>query len=163
MIALIAAVAENNVIGAKNDLPWNIPEDLARFKKLTTGKTVLMGRNTFQSVMKRLGKPLPNRTSAVLTRDPNEKFPDGVLTYISLEAALRDFKEKDLYVIGGGEIYAQTIAHADKLYITHVERSVDGDVYFPKFRMEDWSLAEEEKHEGYRFATYERKNQNPRL
>src|SRR3990167_4501644 len=161
MISIIAAVAKNGVIGAKNDLPWYLPEDLKHFKELTTGKTVLMGRKTFESIMKRLGKPLPNRKNVVVTRDVNyaphlnplphgerkhDQIPspsmgegaptavgagEGVCVHHAVDEALEHHKGEEIMVAGGGEIFRQTIDRADKLYITEVNKLVEGDVYFP--------------------------------
>ena len=156
MIAIIAAVTKNGVIGSKGGLPWYIPEDLKRFKSLTTGKTVVMGRKTFESIIQRLGHPLPNRMSVVITKQADYKVPPGVIARRSPEDALRGLSG-DVFIIGGGEIYAQTINMADTLYITHVDKEVEGDVCFPPFSTDDWRVAEEEKHDGYRFTVYRRK------
>jgi len=154
MIALVAAVSKNGVIGAKNDLPWYLPEDLKHFKMLTTGKTVLMGRKTFESIMNRLGKPLPNRKNVVVTRDQNYVVPDGVLVFNTVEDALNALKNEEVMVAGGGEIFKQTVARADTLYITEVDREVEGDVYFPKINPARWKEIEREPHEGFSFVTY---------
>lgn len=157
MIALIAAVAKNGVIGANNDLPWNLPEDLKRFRALTVGKTVIMGRKTFDSIFTRLGKPLPNRTNVVITRQTDIKLPDGVIVQSSIEDALRSHGGSDIFVIGGGEIFRQTIELADTLYITHVHTEVEGDSHFPKIDLKKWKLVSDEAQSGgYSFATYKR-------
>jgi dihydrofolate reductase len=156
MLTLIAAVAKNGTIGDKNNLPWHLPEDLKRFKELTAGKTVIMGRKTFDSIFARLGKALPNRTNVVITRQTDIKMPEGVIVQSSIEDALRSYGGSDVFVIGGGEIYRQTIDKADKLYITHVEKEVEGDTKFPDINPEKWRLASTEKHDDYSFAIYER-------
>ena len=156
MIYILAAVAKNGVIGAKNDLPWYLPEDLKRFRELTTGKTVLMGANTYESIVKRLGKPLPNRKNIVVSFDKNYKVAEGVSLYNSLDEAIEKNKHEDLWIIGGASIYKQTMDKADKLYITHIDREVEGDVFFPKISTKEWSLVTEEEHPGYRFAIYEK-------
>ncbi|MEM5806090.1 MAG: dihydrofolate reductase [Candidatus Aenigmatarchaeota archaeon] len=156
MLAIIAAVAENNVIGKANELPWYIPEDLKRFKQLTTGKTVLMGRKTFESIIKKTGKPLPNRKNVVITSQTDYHVPEGVVVYNDLNKALQDLKNEDVFIIGGGEIYRQTIDLVDKLYITHVNKKVDGDVFFPKIASAKWKKINEEIHEGFSFVEYER-------
>src|SRR3989338_10690206 len=138
MLSLIAAVAKNGVIGAKNDLPWYLPEDLRHFKMLTTGKTVLMGRKTFESILKRLGKPLPNRKNVVVTRDAQYVASAEVCLHHTVEEALAHHQNEEIMVAGGGEIFKQTIARADRLYITEVHREVDGDVYFPAIDPEVW-------------------------
>lgn len=156
MIYLVAAVAENNVIGGKNDLPWYLPEDLKRFKQLTTGKMVLMGSKTFDSIMARLGKPLPNRTSVVVTRNPTFTAPDGVKIFHDLDVALQTYTGQDIYVIGGGEIFKQTFDKADRLYITHIHKAYEGDVLFPNIEPGQWEKVAEEPHEGFSFAEYQR-------
>ncbi len=154
MISLIAAVAKNGVIGAKNDLPWYLPEDLKHFKMLTTGKTVLMGRKTFESIMARLGKPLPNRKNVVVTRDAQYVAPAEVCLHHTVEEALAHHQNEEIMVAGGGEIFKQTMMAADKLYITEVHKEVDGDVYFPAIDPNLWKETERESHAGYSFVTY---------
>lgn len=161
MIALVAAVAKNGVIGSKNQLPWHLPEDLKRFKELTVGKTVLMGRKTFEAILRRNGKPLPNRKNVVVTRQVGYTVPHGVLVYHSVNDALDSLKNEDIYVIGGGEIYTQTIGKADILYITRVERDAVGDAHFPPFSSNEWTLTKEEPHGNFTFTTYTRKTSNP--
>jgi len=125
-LALIAAVARNRGIGYKGELPWRLPEDMRRFKQMTTGHAVLMGRKTFEA----LGKPLPNRRNVVLT---HRALP-GIETYAAIDAALAALaNEQRVFVIGGGEIYAQLLDNADELYLTHVHRDVTADAFFPPF------------------------------
>jgi dihydrofolate reductase len=128
-VALIAAVAENNVIGDGQAMPWRLSSDLKRFRRLTMGKPVIMGRKTWQSI----GKPLQGRTNIVVTRQPGFSA-DGALVAPSLDAALglaeREAPE-EIMVIGGGEIYAEAMAAADRLYVTHVAASPAGSVRFP--------------------------------
>ena len=157
MITLIAAVAKNGVIGKANDLPWDIPEDRKRFRALTVGKVVLMGRKTYESIYSRLGKPLPNRTNVVVTHNPRFQGAEGVLVFRSLEDALEKLRnETEICVIGGGEIYRQTMPLADRLEVTHVDQEVRGDVTFPTIDPKVWKKTFEEPHEGYIFATYEK-------
>jgi dihydrofolate reductase len=158
MISLIAAVASNGTIGDKNNLPWHLPEDLRRFKDLTSGKTVIMGRKTFESIFARLGKALPNRTNVVITRQTEVQVPEGVIVQSSIEDALRSYGGADVFVIGGGEIYRQTIDLADRLYITHVDKEVPGDTQFPQIDSTKWRVLTTEKHEGYSFVIYEKTN-----
>ncbi len=155
-ITLIAAVAKNGVIGKENDLPWYLPEDLRHFKALTTGKTVLMGRKTLESILRRNGKPLPNRKSVVVTRDQNFQAPEDVVVFHSLEEALKNLKDEDVFIIGGGEVFRQTITLADALEITRVDREIAGDVFFPKIDEAKWRKIKEVTHQGFSFATYER-------
>jgi dihydrofolate reductase len=156
MIAIIAAVAENNVIGVKNGLPWNLPEDLKHFKQITMGKTVLMGRNTFLSIMEILKKPFPGRVNVVISNNPEDKVPEGVLLYHDLEKALQDLSGKEVFVAGGAMIFSQMINRVDKLYITHIHKAYDGDVKFPEISPAVWNKTKEEPHEGFTFTEYER-------
>ena len=158
-LSLIAAVAKNGVIGNNNDLLWHIPEDLQHFKQLTTGKTVIMGRKTFESICARLKKPLPNRTNVVITRQTNIKLPEGVVVHATIEDALRSHGGADIFVIGGGEIYRQTIDLADTLYITHVDKECTGDTHFPTIDSAKWQKISEDPHEGYSFTIYKRREQ----
>ena len=126
-IILIAAMDRNRAIGKDGALPWRLPEDLKRFKALTLGQTVLMGRKTFDSI----GRALPGRRNFVLTRDPSWRAL-GVEVFSDLELAQHACSTAELWVIGGGEIYTQTLAHADRLEITHVDIAVDAaDAWFP--------------------------------
>jgi dihydrofolate reductase len=125
-LALIAAVARNRGIGYKGELPWKLPEDMRRFKQITTGHAVLMGRKTFEA----LGKPLPNRRNVVLA---HRAIP-GVETCSTIDAALAALAgEQRVFVIGGGEVYAQLLDNADELFLTHVHRDVTADAFFPPF------------------------------
>ena len=156
-ISFVAAVAKNNVIGKENDLPWDLPEDLKHFKEITSGGTVLMGRKTFESIMSRNGKPLPNRVNVVLTRDKNYKAPVGVLVFNDVDEALGKLDCEELFVIGGGQIYELFMDRADKLYVTHVDQEIDGDVFFPPIDWDLWKIVDEIAHDGYKFVDYERK------
>ncbi len=158
MIIIIAAVAKNNVIGRGNDLPWHIPEDLKHFQNLTNGKTVLMGSNTFTSIIKRLGKPLPNRKNIVVTSDKNFNVPPGVIVYYSLQDALLALKNQEVWVIGGASIYKQVFPLADKMYITEVDLRPVGDTYFPNISKTEWREISRKQYEGFAFVEYERIN-----
>jgi len=133
-ISIIAAVGPNRELGKDNKLLWHISEDMKRFKELTTGKIVVMGRKTYES----LGKPLPNRTNIIITRDPNYKA-EGCLVVHSLTEAIKRSKiknqkskiENEVFIIGGGEIYKQALPLADKLYLTVVEGKFEADTFFP--------------------------------
>ncbi len=155
MLILIAAISQNNVIGRKGALPWYLPEDLKHFKALTTGHIVLMGRKTWESIPEKF-RPLPNRTNVVVTRQPEFRVPEGVRVFSSLEDALVEYRADDVFVIGGEEIYRQTIDHADRLEITHVNQDVDGDAFFPHIDPEIWHEVSREAHEGFAFARYTR-------
>ncbi len=136
-IVLVAAVAKNNVIGNNNDLPWHYPEELKWFKDITWGRTILMGRKTFESILRKRGKPLENRKHIVLSKNTSYQVPGGVFLYHDLNRALADFSET-IYIIGGGEIYFETIDLADEMYITHIDKKFIGDVVFPDIKEENW-------------------------
>lgn len=153
MISLIAAISQNNCIGKNGTLPWHLPEDMQHFKKITSGKTVFMGRKTWESIPDKF-RPLPGRKNAVITRQEKYSVPDGVEIYASIDAALKHLRDEDVCVIGGGEIYTQTIAKADTLYITHVDQDVDGDAFFPEIDMTIWKEHGRDDREGYSFVTY---------
>jgi len=161
MIILIAAVAENNALGKNNDLLWHLPKDFKRFKEITSGHHIIMGRKTFES----FPKPLPNRTHVIITRQ-KEYVCDGCIVVQDLEKAIAVCpKNEDIFVIGGGEIYSQSIHLADQLDITRVHHSFEADVYFPEIDPEIWELTSEvfnpkdEKHlYDYTFQTFVRKN-----
>lgn len=126
MINLIVAIAKNNIIGKNNELPWHYPDDLKYFKKITTGKTVVMGRKTFESIISRNGKPLPNRKNVVVTRDVNYKY-DGVTVINDLKSYLQAHKDEDIFVIGGKQIFEESLDFVDRFYITHIDKEYDGD------------------------------------
>lgn len=129
MINIIVAVSKNNQIGIDGKLPWHISEDLKYFKKTTQGHTVIMGRKTYESI----GCPLPNRTNIVLTRDKNFSA-EGIQTIHSLEEGLQLCKNNDVFIIGGGEIYSLFLPYADYLYITLVDKIINGDTSFPPYK-----------------------------
>ena len=160
MINVIVAKASNNVIGAKNELIWHLPNDLKHFKNLTSGHPIIMGRKTFES----LGRPLPNRTNIVITRDKNWQG-ENVAKEFSLEKAIESAKKinEDIYIIGGGNIYKQAMEFADVLYITEVHHEFEGDTYFPEIDEEIWeevdreNFMKDEKHPyAYSYVTYKR-------
>jgi dihydrofolate reductase len=158
-LTLVAAVAKNRVIGSHNALPWYIPEDLKHFKQVTMGKPVLMGRNTFDSVMNKIKTPLPGRTNVVMTHHIDWKAPSGVLVYHSIEEALNALKdEPEVMVIGGGQVFAEMIDKADKLILTEVHKDVDGDVLFPEVDKNIWKEISREDHEEFSFVEYARKS-----
>lgn len=129
MINLIVAIAKNRAIGYKGDLLTHIPGDLPRFKQITTGHTIIMGRKTMDSFPR---GPLPNRDNIVITRNRNLKI-DGALVVHSLEDAINSAsKDKEIFIIGGGEIYNEALPYVDKLYITHVDKEFEADTFFPE-------------------------------
>jgi dihydrofolate reductase len=157
MISIVAAVAKNGVIGKSGELPWYLPEDLKHFKKLTSDHTVVMGRKTYESIMNRLGKPLPNRKNIVITRTKNMHVHPGAFVYNDLDSAFKEYREdEEIMVIGGGEIYKQAFDQANKLYITEVHKEVEGDVTFPEIDKNIWKETFREDHDGFSFVEYER-------
>lgn len=142
MISLIAALDNARGIGRGNSMPWHLPDDLKRFKALTLGKPILMGGNTARS----LGRALPGRRNLVLTRASHPPF-EGMETVASIDAALALAGDGELMVIGGGEIYAMSLARASRLYLTHVDTMVeDADVHFPAFDAGEWTVDMREHH-----------------
>lgn len=142
MIIMIAAVAENNALGKNNDLLWHLPNDFKRFKTLTSGHHIIMGRKTFES----FPKPLPNRTHIIISRDLTYKV-EGCIVVDSIEKALAVCpKDQDSYIIGGGEIYKLGLSYADKLDLTRVHHTFEADVYFPEIDRNEWQLTESEIH-----------------
>lgn len=151
VLALIAAIARNGVIGVGNTLPWRLPEDLKRFRALTTGHAVLMGRKTWQS----LGRPLPHRQNIVVTRDRSFAAAGADIAH-SLDAALaRVDLPSPVYCIGGAQLYAQALPRADVLELTEIDRDYDGDTFFPAFDRDEWQEQSRTWHctdEGLRYA-----------
>jgi dihydrofolate reductase len=141
MISIIVAIAENYAIGKNNDLLWHIPEDLKRFKRLTTGHTVVMGKKTYESLPLR---PLPNRVNIVITDSPGDRFDHCVMAY-SIEDALNKLDASvENFIIGGASVYRQFLPFTDRLYITWVQQLFDGDVFFPEIDFSEWSLVSSE-------------------
>jgi dihydrofolate reductase len=142
MLAIIVAMDKNRLIGNDNKLPWHLPADLQYFKKITTNYPVIMGRKTFDSIFAMLGKPLPNRENIILSRDKNLQI-DGCKVINNIT----EIKNLDnAFVIGGSNIYQQTIDIVDKLYITEVSGDFKGDAYFPEFDTNIWQLENSQKH-----------------
>jgi len=146
IVSAIVAVAENGAIGRDNQLPWHLPEDLKFFKRTTMGKPVLMGRKTYDS----LGKPLPGRLNIVVSNNKHLQLPDGVLLYHDLQKALERLEEEatdEVFIIGGGKIFAETIHLLDQLYITKVHTDIaDANAFFPHIDHSQWKLVWEEEH-----------------
>ncbi|MGB3149174.1 MAG: dihydrofolate reductase [Maribacter sp.] len=140
---MIAAASENDALGKDNDLLWHLPDDFKRFKLLTTGHKIIMGRKTFES----FPKPLPNRVHIIITRDKNYSvnFNNCIIVH-SLEAALKIVSEEHAFIIGGGEIYKQAEAFADIIELTRIHESFEADTFFPEIDTRIWSLVKEEYH-----------------
>jgi dihydrofolate reductase len=159
ILSIIVAMAKNRTIGVNNTLPWRCPEDLKHFKALTMGHHMIMGRKTFDSI----GKPLPGRTTVVVTRDRNLQI-DGCLTAHSLSEAIDACTgDQQIFIVGGAEIYAQAMPLADALYLTEIQQDVQGDAHFPEFDRSAWQeVAREVRMQDtpqpleYHFVTYHR-------
>ncbi len=161
--SLIVAAARNEVIGADGELPWYLPEDLRRFKRLTFGHPVLVGRVTHESIVARLGRPLPGRTSVVVSSRPATGEHADVVWTTSLEQALdgaRGLAVEQVFVIGGASVYEQMLPRVDRVYLTRVHRDVDGDTVMPPGWLDGFTLtAREDRLEpdgGYSFLDYRR-------
>ena len=156
-LSAIVAMAANRCIGRDNALPWRLPADLKRFKQLTLGHTLVMGRRTYESI----GRPLPGRTTVVVTRQPGYA-PQGVRVAHSLEQALVLAEGDEVFIAGGADLYRQTLERVDRLYLTRIERDYAGDTFFPEVDLSRWRLVAEEPHPAtetappFSFLTYER-------
>lgn len=152
-LALIVAVSENGCIGREGRIPWHIAEDVVHFRKLIAGKIVLMGRKTWESFPERF-QPLPSRQTIVLTHRHNYPLPSGIESSPSIQDALDAHPNDELFIIGGGEIYQQTIELADTLYVTRVHQEVLGDTYFPAIDPDLWHITSQQDHKDFSFLTY---------
>ncbi len=159
IISMIAAMAKNNVIGIKNGLPWDLPADMKHFREITSGKTVIMGARTFESI----GKALPKRRNIVITLDKNQ-IAEGAEIVFSLDEAIESCKnEGEVMIIGGASIYRQFLPKAQRVYLTVIDGKFEGDAFFPEMDMNEWKIVNEEKHEAdeknshpYTFKVFER-------
>jgi len=160
MLTIIAAVAKNNALGKNNDLIWHLPADLKRFKAITLGHHIIMGRKTFES----LGKPLPNRTTIIITRNPDYKAPGCIVVNELTKAIKAAAEDENPYILGGAEIYKQAMSLADILDLTLVHESFDADAFFPNIDMSKWTeisrqdfKADEKNKYDYSFVQYKKK------
>lgn len=158
-ISLIVAVSSNHVIGKDNTLPWHLPEDLKRFRALTTGHHIIMGRKTYES----LGRLLPDRTTVIVTRNPNFQVEGAVVVHSLVEAVKVCENDSEAFIIGGAELYQQGLQYAQKLYLTQVEAILDGDAFFPPIDRGVWQEVACESHVSvkglsFHYLTYVRKN-----
>ena len=160
MITLIAAVAENYALGKNNELLWHLPDDFKRFKQITTGHHIIMGRKTFES----FPKPLPNRTHIIITRQKDYQYEDCVIVDSLQKALAICSNETEVFIIGGGEIYKQSLAIVDKLDLTRVHHTFEADTFFPEIDHDKWVLSTSEHHPkdekhaySFTFETYLRK------
>lgn len=171
MISIIVAVAENNAIGKNNQLLWHLPADMKIFREKTTGHCVITGRKNYESIPERF-RPLPNRTNIVITRQHNYSAP-GAIVVSTLNDAIEKAKatgDEEIFIIGGGEIYAQSLAIADKIYLTKVHHSFDADTFFPQLNMDEWEIisssqfpADEKNIYAFSFIELRRKSINQNL
>ncbi len=161
MVSIIVATADNNVIGKDNQLIWHLPADLKHFKQLTMGHPILMGRKTYESI----GKPLPGRTSIIITRQSDFEA-DGCIVVHSVQEAIERAKQIDeeVYIIGGAEIYRQALPFTDNIALTKIHHNFNGDTFFPELSEDDWEVTSKEEHEPdeknkykYTFLTLKRK------
>lgn len=156
IISLIVAASINRVIGRDEVIPWKIPGEQKRFKDLTSGKSIIMGRKTYESI----GKPLPDRTTIIISRS-QEIVAEHCTTVRSLHEAYELLKDQqEIFVAGGGEIYKEALPYADKIYLTVIEREIEGNIYFPEFNKDDFNITYQERIDGeipYTYYTYERK------
>jgi dihydrofolate reductase len=159
-------LSRNHVIGIRNDLPWYIPQDLNHFKTLTKGKPIIMGRLTYQSILdRRDGKPLPHRHHYVISRNDLGPLPDNVFACKDLQSAINkaraDFPNDEVMIIGGASIYEQSVPLVDRMYLTIIDRDIEGDAFFPKFNPADWIESDRENFIGeeipFSFITFSRK------
>lgn len=157
IISLIVAAADNNVIGKDNAMPWHIPEDFKHFKTVTMGKPCIMGRKTFESILDSLGKPLPGRVNIVVSRTNYQHA--GALTCRDLDEAIYQAGKvegaTEIMIVGGAQIYALALPRANRIYLTRVHETPDGDAHFPALGPE-WVETSRDPHDGFTFLTYER-------
>jgi len=161
MISIIVAVSEDWGIGKDNELLWHISEDLKRFKRLTFGNTVIMGKRTWESLPRR---PLPGRRNIVLTDDKTENIENAVTAYSIEDSLSKCEKNEEIFIMGGGSIYRQFMPFADRLYITHVHKKAPADIYFPEIDLKMWKITEKEVFKTddeesipYTYTIYEKK------
>ena len=161
MISIIVAVSEDWGIGKDNKLLWHISEDLKRFKRLTFGNTVIMGKRTWESLPRR---PLPGRRNIVLTDDKTENIENAVTAYSIEDSLSKCEKNEEIFIMGGGSIYRQFMPFADRLYITHVHKKAPADIYFPEIDLKIWKITEKEVFKTddeesipYTYTIYEKK------
>ena len=145
-ISILVAMAKNRVIGRNNALPWQLPPDLKRFKELTMGHHIVMGRKTYESI----GRPLPGRTSVIITRQPDYQVP-GAIVVTSIDQALKVCSagkevDQEIFVIGGAQIYRQSLGLCQRIYITEIQQEFDGDTLFPELNQQEWREISREKY-----------------
>lgn len=161
MLSIIVAKAKNNVIGKNNEIIWKLPEDLKRFKELTTGHTIIMGRKTFESI----GRILPNRKHIIFSQNPDFRVKDENVEIVHSMLQIQEYieREEEVFVIGGAMIYNLLMPHVNKMYVTAIDKEFDGDAFFPRIDENKWKVVEriqgqkdENNNLEYEFITYER-------
>jgi dihydrofolate reductase len=165
IISIIVAVASNNVIGKNNTLPWHLPADMKYFKETTSGHCVITGRKNYESIPEKF-RPLQGRTNIVITRNKELRY-DGVIMVHSLQEAIAEAMKKnetEVFIIGGGEIFKEAVSLADKIYLTRIHHTIDGDIFFPEINPDTWieanrtdRMADEKNKYNYSFLVYTRK------
>jgi dihydrofolate reductase len=160
LISLLVAMDKNRLIGVNNQLPWRLPADLAYFKKVTMGHPIVMGRKTFESI----GKPLPGRKNIIITRNPHYQA-ENCEVYNSLSEAVQQYQDENVFVIGGAQIFNESLPFADKLYVTFIDHEFTGDTYFPEINWSEWELesaapgvTDEKNPYAYQFKVFVRKD-----
>jgi dihydrofolate reductase len=162
MISHIVAMSSNRVIGAEGGIPWRISEDFKFFKSTTMGCAIIMGRKTYESI----GRPLPGRLNIVITRNTSYEA-EGTMSFTSVQEAIayvrnnQDAWKKEIFIVGGGEIYKQTLPIVDRIYLTEIHRTIDGDTFYPEFDQKDYELTREESRsepESFTWKTFDRKH-----
>lgn len=156
IISLIAAMARNRVIGKDNRLPWNLPADMKRFRELTLGKPVIMGRKTFESI----GRPLPKRKNIIITRDKNYRAEGCIVVHSAKDALKAAEESNEVMIIGGEQIFSEFMPLADRMYLTFIEEGFEGDAYFPQFSQDEWKETSREEYSNdmrYSFVNFEKK------
>ena len=157
MLALIVAMTKDRVIGKDNAIPWHISEDFKLFKKVTSGNTIIMGRKTFDSILNRLGKPLPDRNNIIISTSMKER--EGIDVCRSFDEALKKAKvyKKEIFVIGGASIYKEALHVVDTMYISYIKKDYKGDILFPFFNKEQWKEVEKKEYDEFDFVILKRK------
>lgn len=146
MISIIVAVSKNGVIGKNNEIPWYLPDDLKHFAKITKGHTIIMGRKTYESIIKKLGHPLLDRKNIIITSQNNFSAPDCIVVNSTIEAQKDISDNEEVFIIGGAKVYEDFLPLANKLYLTDVDLTCEGDVSFPSYNKEDWREISREEH-----------------
>lgn len=156
-LSVIVALAKNRVIGVNNTLPWHLPEDLKRFRQLTMGHHIIMGRKTYES----LGRLLPGRKTVIVTRNPNYQVAGAIVVHSLEQAVQACTDDNEVFLIGGAELYQQALSLANKLYLTQIDAAFDGDAYFPQLDLSAWQLIDQQHHQStqgwtFQYLTYQR-------